>query len=87
MEAILNIPGFNQLRNLPLLKAALTPPVAVEHVGTVAAASAGSIWHDCYDDNTYIIHLILFIIFVSWFDSSEQETGWNYIFCWYNQVG
>ena len=42
LEAILNLPGFNQLQNLALLKAALTPPVSVESVGLVAASSGGT---------------------------------------------
>ena len=46
MEAVLNLPGLNKLRNLPLLRAVFTPPVAVENVAVVAATAAGlSLFH------------------------------------------
>ena len=43
LEAVLNCPGFNQLRNVPFMKAIFTPPVSVESVGAVAVASAAGI--------------------------------------------
>ena len=40
LEVFLNLPGFNQLKNFPFLKAAFTPPVSVENVSIVATCSA-----------------------------------------------
>ena len=43
LETILSCPGFNQLKNVPFMKAIFTPPVSVESVGAVAVASAAGI--------------------------------------------
>ena len=46
MEAILNVPGLNKLRDLPFMRAVLTPPVSLESVSLVAVATAIGLYPD-----------------------------------------
>ena len=39
LETILTLPGFDKLKFIPCLRAALTPPVSVENVSLVAVHS------------------------------------------------
>ena len=61
LESILSCPGFNQLKNVPFMKAIFTPPVSVESVGAVAVASAAGLpmQTDFTDADTGALHGII----------------------------
>lgn len=62
MELVLDLPGFNKLKDLPGMKAIFASPISVETVASAAAIAAAGVLND---ENTNILDVNLMKYYVS----------------------